>query len=110
MAGEDGTLVGSGSVSYSSHNWGGFAMNQETGYHNGSVVNANAKSGEFKKPSQTYAMSDACYYHMTAGLWGHTYPFVVFRHNNGLNILFMDGHAEWRGRFVATSALFIKNP
>jgi prepilin-type N-terminal cleavage/methylation domain-containing protein/prepilin-type processing-associated H-X9-DG protein len=106
MRGEEGTLVGGGSVNYAGHNWGGVAQSMATGYYSSSIANPMAKLGEFETPTETLLMCDAYYYHMHASHWNYVHPYVSFRHNNGLNILYFDGHVDWRRRFAATNALF----
>lgn len=106
MHDEEGTPVGGGSVNYAGHNWGGYAQNQDCGYYSSQPYNTWAKLGEFKNPDRKLLFGDAYYYHMLAGHWNGTNPYVSFRHSNGLNICYMDGHAEWHHRFTATNALF----
>ncbi|MBT4814743.1 MAG: prepilin-type N-terminal cleavage/methylation domain-containing protein [Lentisphaerae bacterium] len=106
MRGEEGTAVGGGAVNYGGHTWGGYAQNQDCGYYSSQAWNLWAKLSQFKNPDRKLLFGDAYYYHMEAGHWNHANHYVAYRHSNGLNILYIDGHAEWHHRFTATNALF----
>jgi len=108
MKHEEGILVGDGAVNYAGHTWGGYLMNQTTGYRSSKIYDPISKIGEFTKPSTTLLLCDGYYYHGKAGHWNQVKHYSAFRHSNGLDILFIDSHVEWRRRFTATNELFAK--
>ena len=108
MKGEAGTLVGGGAVAYGGHNWGGYGQNQTTGYYSSKAWNPMTKVGEFTRPSETFFMCDAFYYHISRGGWDGTPTYISFRHNNGLNILYFDGHSDWKHRGPSSIVRFEK--
>ena len=87
----------------------GFAsFNKNTGTNNFETYDGflGAKISQIKSPSTKYAMMDASSYRLdyhtnsgkvqetdTAGTWPNGVEFVDYRHSNGVNILYSDGHA-----------------
>ena len=53
-------------------------------------------------------MCDAYYYHISEGGWDYVYPYVRFRHNMGLNVLYFDGHTGWKRRGTSSIVRFAK--
>ncbi|NLF19442.1 MAG: prepilin-type N-terminal cleavage/methylation domain-containing protein [Lentisphaerae bacterium] len=103
---EEGTPVGSASTwTYASHNWGGYAQNQNFGYYSTQAWNLYSKIGEFRRPSETFQFVDSYYYHISGSStqWSGTAPFVSWRHNGGVDFAFVDGHVAWQRRFMPTA-------
>ncbi len=109
---EENTPVGSAtSWTYGGHNWGGYAQNQNFGYYSTALYNAWAKIVEFRRPSQTFQFVDSYYYHISSAAtqWQGTAPFVSWRHNDGVNFAFVDGHVAWQRRFLPLAPWFNKD-
>lgn len=111
-AGENGlSLNSTDTVNHNNTIFGGVSMNQLTGYSNTSRPNAPdaawAVAHDWKNPSQKLLLCDGYVDFISLSAWNNS-NYVAFRHNNGLNILYMDGHVEFKQKFKATSALFSK--
>jgi len=108
---EEGIAVGSGSVAYGGHNWGGYAQNQNFGYYSSAPFNPWAKIVEFRRPSETFQFVDAFYYHISSAStqWQGSAPFVSWRHNDGVNFAFVDGHVDSHRRFLPPALWFNKD-
>ncbi|WP_081722129.1 type II secretion system protein [Geminisphaera colitermitum] len=68
------------------------------------------KTGEVRRPSQTFAFADALDYQINSSNAGNYKPdtakisqTAAFRHNDKINLVFWDGHAATRPRQVVVS-------
>ncbi|NLF19441.1 MAG: DUF1559 domain-containing protein, partial [Lentisphaerae bacterium] len=93
-----------------SHNWGGYGQNMGFGYLNSptgtpSVGYDWARFATYERPSQVFQFVDANYYHisLSTSTWQGAVPFVMWRHNGGVNFAFVDGHVAWQKRFMPTA-------
>jgi prepilin-type N-terminal cleavage/methylation domain-containing protein/prepilin-type processing-associated H-X9-DG protein len=101
MNNEEGIDVGAASnpVNYSSsRGWGGYGVNFFTGYSNttdSTYEKPRMRYSSFKYPAATLELCDTYTFGTNEWGWDCQYPYVAFRHQNGVNVLFMDSHAEW---------------
>ena len=63
-------------------------------YFIGKNITERAKRSNIKKPSEMATITDAKYKTVLYGTSGYALN-IVYRHNNGTNVLFVDGHASW---------------
>lgn len=92
-------------VNQSSAEYGGYGYTRWAGYSDTSAIIANwMKIRGFTPPSEKIALCDSYYYEIqnnlywyasTSGYWNSR---AAFRHMNGLNALYFDGHVTWLPR------------
>jgi len=112
-AGENGLVLTSGDVvNHNSTIFGGVSMNQLTGYSHPKRPDkpdaAWATAREWKTPATKLLLCDGYVDFVGYSAWVSS-GYVAFRHNNGLNILYMDGHVEFKKKHNPTTALFSKD-
>ncbi len=50
----------------------------------------------FSKPSETMVFAETQFQNGPAGYYSYHQSYRVFPHNDGTNVLFVDGHAKWQ--------------
>lgn len=96
--GEEGTPIFNSGFTLDLENalCGGYSYNMRMGYKSSTQFYPNKKINTFRNPSKIIQISDGYYYQVIESYWMMTYHTQAFRHSNGLNIIFVDGHAEWK--------------
>jgi prepilin-type processing-associated H-X9-DG protein len=54
------------------------------------------KLSHITNPTNTLLFCDGYLVQMSAYYWNKVNPTVAFRHNDGLNILYIDNHVAWQ--------------
>jgi prepilin-type processing-associated H-X9-DG protein len=98
MENEEGVIyVGSMLIDYSAATtFGGYGMNEHLGYYSSSGLwHEMVKLSQISKPTNTLLFCDAYIGQVSAYYWDKVNPTVAFRHNDGLNVLYIDNHVVW---------------
>ncbi|OGV74386.1 MAG: hypothetical protein A3K19_27195 [Lentisphaerae bacterium RIFOXYB12_FULL_65_16] len=112
MRDEVGIDVGWRLVGYDSQEFGGYGWNCYAGYKHyvGGVSYERARRMEFKRPAETLLFVDSYEFMVWQSEWNDTVtPYVAWRHMNGVNVCFFDGHTRYIKRGPSTLVNWTKN-
>ena len=105
---------GGGAVDQAQAYCGGYGINRYAGSSDPAnvapIVSPRRKFTQFEPNSSTIMLCDAYYFELHDTLWwypdhsGWWNDRAAFRHLNGANLLYFDGHVDWTHRLVSTAA------
>ena len=90
-------------VNHASTSYGGYGMNISCGYISSSTTSYPCKVSEFKRPSETFMLADCPLDVMNTNWW------FLWRHNDAINVSYIDGHVSQVKRQAPQALWFSKN-